>query len=721
MNQLGRRTTPETRPPVKPKIGELLAREGLLNQEQIARGLAAQRKEYQTVPFGNVCVALGFVSSADLARVLVKHRRHIPLGELLVHLGLISMEQLGSVLEQQRKEKPRKKVGTLLVEKGLIDEATLIKALYQQSRHASNGAGPKPGKFDALVATGRLSQRDLDTVMAEARRRDCPVETLLIEQRRLSKREVGTALSAFYQCAFMEYDEARLLMPECARGININYLKSNFWIPLQVTAERVDVLIDDPQAFDKIKDIKRLFPGKEINLTVGLREDILKYVNTISANQHQNKAHESVTTILGQLDDKDEEDEQNDSRGEVLINENDSAIVRLVNQIIFDAWQQRVSDIHIEPEGSQSNTGIRFRVDGRCFEYLRVPAAYRRALVSRLKIMAHLDIAERRKPQDGKIRFRLQERQIELRMATIPTAGVANEDVVLRLLAAEEPMPLEQLRMTPRNLKEFRELLKKPYGLILCAGPTGSGKTTTLHSALGALNSPERKIWTAEDPVEISQRGLRQVQVSPKIGFTFAAAMRAFLRADPDVIMVGEIRDRETAEVAIEASLTGHLVLSTLHTNSAVETVTRLLEMGMDPFNFADALLGVLAQRLARTLCAECKESFHPTKDEFDALEHGYGEAAFAQLGISYDDSFRLYRGKGCAACRQTGYKGRIGLHELLVVTEEVKKLIHARATVAEIVKVALPQGMTTLVQDGILKVLEGWTDYAQVRAAAMR
>ena len=235
------------------------------------------------------------------------------------------------------------------------------------------------------------------------------------------------------------------------------------------------------------------------------------------------------------------------------------------------------------------------------------------------------------------------------------------------------------------------------------------------------INTAERKIWTAEDPVEITQRGLRQVQVNAKIGFNFAAAMRSFLRADPDVIMVGEIRDRETPEIGIEASLTGHLVLSTLHTNSAVETITRLLEMGMDPFNFADALLGVLAQRLARTICGSCKEPYQPTKEELDGLAYGYGEAAFAQLEIPDKENLVLYRGKGCSECNQSGYRGRIGLHELLVVSDEIKRLIHARATVAELWQVAVAQGMTTLVQDGVQKVLAGWTDYGQVKAAATR
>jgi type II secretory ATPase GspE/PulE/Tfp pilus assembly ATPase PilB-like protein len=392
-----------------------------------------------------------------------------------------------------------------------------------------------------------------------------------------------------------------------------------------------------------------------------------------------------------------------------------------VNQILTDAYKQGVSDIHIEPEGPKEDTIIRFRVDGRCYDYLKVPGSYRRALVSRLKIMARLDIAERRKPQDGKIKVRVADRDVELRVATLPTAGVGNEDIVLRILTASKPMPLEQLHMTERNVREFRAALEKSCGLILCVGPTGSGKTTTLHAALAAINSREQKIWTAEDPVEITQRGLRQVQVNPKIGFTFAAALRAFLRADPDVIMVGEIRDRETAEVGLEAALTGHLVLSTLHTNSTVETVTRLLEMGMDPFTFADALLGVLAQRLARTLCPYCKESYHPSQDEYDALAYGYDQEAFARLKIPYDSHFVLQRGRGCDACHQSGYKGRIALHEFLAVTPELRRLIHTRASAESLLQVAMAQGMTTLIQDGILKVLAGWTDYHQIKAVAMR
>jgi type II secretory ATPase GspE/PulE/Tfp pilus assembly ATPase PilB-like protein len=335
--------------------------------------------------------------------------------------------------------------------------------------------------------------------------------------------------------------------------------------------------------------------------------------------------------------------------------------------------------------------------------------------------MATLDIAERRKPQDGKIKFKLPDnREIELRVATIPTAG-GSEDVVMRILASNEPIPIDKLGMTDRNLRELKVIAEKPYGLILCVGPTGSGKTTSLHSILGHINKPDRKIWTAEDPVEITQYGLRQVQVMPKIGFTFANAMRSFLRADPDIIMVGEMRDQETAETGIEASLTGHLVFSTLHTNSAVETVIRLLDMGLDPFNFSDALLGVMAQRLVKRICDGCKQPYHPERAEYEALAQSYGKEEFEALGHRYDDRFVLYKGKGCSQCNNSGYRGRAGIHELLVATEEVKRMIQTKARVTDIFAQARREGMTTLVQDGILKSLTGLTDYRQVKAVAIK
>jgi type II secretory ATPase GspE/PulE/Tfp pilus assembly ATPase PilB-like protein len=580
--------------------------------------------------------------------------------------------------------------------------------------------GPRePTKFDLIVSSGLITQNELEATAQEAREKKIEIESILMGKHKIAKKEIGKSLSAYYQCPFVDFKDVVVIPPELIKNISLNYLKSNYWVPLRRDADTVDILIDNPHSLQMIQDIKRFFQVKDIKIFVGLREDIRRVIILLTSDVDPYFGKSSISDIL--LDLVTEHQGKNEEDTEPLIDENDSAIVRLANQIIIDAYEAEASDIHIEPYSDRSETRIRFRVDGSCYEYQKIPAAYRRALASRFKIMARLDIAERRRPQDGKIRFRMPHGDIELRLATVPTSGGADEDVVMRILTASEPMPLDKLKMSERNLTQFKEILEKPYGIILCVGPTGSGKTTTLHSALGYLNKPETKIWTAEDPVEITQYGLRQVQVHPKIGLDFAAAMRSFLRADPDIIMVGEMRDKETCEIGIEASLTGHLVLTTLHTNTAVETVVRLLEMGMDPFNFSDALLGVLGQRLARTICKDCKEKYHPTKEEYDAMAAGYGENAFANLGIPYSDFFFLYRGKGCDTCKHTGYKGRIAIHELLVATDEIKRLIQTRATVTEMLKVAREQGMTTLVQDGIIKSIQGWTDYKQVKAVAMK
>jgi type II secretory ATPase GspE/PulE/Tfp pilus assembly ATPase PilB-like protein len=334
--------------------------------------------------------------------------------------------------------------------------------------------------------------------------------------------------------------------------------------------------------------------------------------------------------------------------------------------------------------------------------------------------MSNLDITVKRMPQDGKIKFKDRNTDIELRVATVPTQGNV-EDVVMRILAKGTALPLEEMGLTDSNYREFVKLTDKPYGLVLVVGPTGSGKTTTLHAALGHINKPDRKIWTAEDPVEITQRGIRQVQINPRIGFDFATAMRAFLRADPDVIMVGEMRDFETAKMGVEASLTGHLVLSTLHTNSAVETIVRLLDIGIDPVNFADSLLGVLAQRLTKTLCKQCKKSYNPPPEVYEDIANHYGREMFEKLKIGYSKRFILYEPNGCEACNGTGYKGRIAIHELLVKSKNVRKAIQKRESVEDIQKVAMEEGMKTLMQDGILKVLQGNTDMNQILRVCMQ
>ncbi|MCA1957826.1 MAG: GspE/PulE family protein [Nitrospira sp.] len=613
-----------------------------------------------------------------------------------------------------------KKTGSRFTRKDEESVAEIAKALGTAFYNLKNTAKKNPTRFDLLLNGNRLTQTDLDNAIAESRKGVNDLETILLEKYKIPKSELGKSLAQFYKCPYIEYSERTIIDVELLKNLNLDYLKKNHWIPLRRDRTSIEILTDDPGDLDRVQDIKRTFPGLNIRFAVGLRRDIAQFLAAGQGDGGGRKLDESVSDILGELVTEAQAEAMEEATAGGL-DENDSAIVRLANQIIADAYRQNASDIHIEPYGEKRETVVRFRVDGECFEYMKIPQSYRRAIVSRIKIMASLDIAERRKPQDGKIKFKLSDtKEIELRVATIPTAGY-NEDVVLRILAASEPLPLDQMGFSERNLKALKEISEKPYGIILCVGPTGSGKTTTLHSVLGHINTPDIKIWTAEDPVEITQYGLRQVQVQPKIGFTFAAAMRAFLRADPDVIMVGEMRDKETADMGIEASLTGHLVLSTLHTNSAVETVTRLLDMGCDPFSFADAMLGVLAQRLARRLCKDCKEQYVCTPEEYAELRSGYGAEQWDRLGVKEDNTFRLYRAKGCETCNRSGFRGRIALHELLLGTDEIKRMIQRRATTEEMLKTALAQGMTTLLQDGIQKVLQGQTTYKEVKAVAIK
>src|SRR3989442_2141448 len=565
-----------------------------------------------------------------------------------------------------------------------------------------------------------MSQDDVNTPIAAARQKNTDVETILMDQYKIPKGELGTSLSQFYRVPFIEFSERTIPPPDLMKDLKLEFLKRNLWLPLKRDNDgSTIVLIDNPQDIQRVDSIHQVMRGQKSQLAVGLKQDIQQFLG-VAGGEGSGAARASMSDILSDLGAEATTERETDAGGSE-VDENDSAVIRLANQVIVDAFKARASDIHIEPYGPAKDTMIRLRIDGACNESQRVPGAFRRALVARIKIMAMLDIAERRKPQDGKIKFRMPDgRDIELRVATLPTQG-GNEDVVMRILSASEPIPIDKLGMLDRNLKEIKSAAEKPYGLILCVGPTGSGKTTTLHSVLGYINKPERKIWTAEDPVEITQYGLRQVQVQPKIGFTFAQAMRAFLRADPDVIMVGEMRDEETAETGIEASLTGHLVFSTLHTNNAVETGIRLLDIGLDPFNFADALLAVLAHRLVRRVCVDCKEDYHPEKEEFEEIVHAYGEEDFRTLGYTYDEAFVLYRSKGCVSCAKSGYRGRAAIHELLLATDEMKRLIQTKARVAEMLALARLEGMTTLVQDGVLKSLQGLTDFRQVKAVAIK
>jgi type II secretory ATPase GspE/PulE/Tfp pilus assembly ATPase PilB-like protein len=569
--------------------------------------------------------------------------------------------------------------------------------------------------LDSLVLRGCITQAAVEAAMEGAKGGE-DLEAILLDHYDVPREAVGTALSEYYQCPYLPYDERTVLDAELFKTLNIDYLKRNLWLPIARRGTLIDILTTDPNDSEKNWDIRRAFSGVSIRYSVGLRRDIEQFLSVV--------ARPAKNTLLGEILSELVQDIpviQPLEAPASVVDENDSAIVRLANHMILEADRLGASDLHIEPYADRKDTIVRYRVDGSCFTHMKIPAAYRRAIVSRLKIMANLDIAERRKPQDGKISFKLStSRNMELRVATLPTAG-GDEDVVLRLLTAKEPMSLHAMEFSSATLEAMKGLSEKPHGLLLCVGPTGSGKTTTLHALLRHINTDERKIWTAEDPIEITQDGLRQVQVHHKIGLTFSTAMRAFLRADPDVIMIGEMRDKETADIAIEASLTGHLVLSTLHTNSAVETVVRLLDLGCDSFNFADSLLGILAQRLCKKICSECREAYCPSRQEWDELAQGYGGRVLAELDVADPRSVNLHRGRGCPACNRTGFKGRVAIHECLVVSEQLKKLIQSKAPASEILGVATREGMETLLQNGITKVLRGLTVYAQVRAVAMQ
>ena len=576
----------------------------------------------------------------------------------------------------------------------------------------------RPTKFDYLIANSIITERDLENAIATARKSKKAVEAVLISDLQVSKEDIGKSLAAYYKTRFVPFDEKMVIPGDVLKGLRPSFLKNNVFVPVSQNNNRVLIAMENPDYLPARDTIRRLIPGKEFEYCVALKEDIFKMIDLFFDVKRSSLLEDtgSIEDILGQLESTDDEASDEAER----LSEEDSAIVQLVNKMIIDAHNRNASDIHIEPRHGKNNAHIRFRIDGACQLYQTIPFTYKRAIVSRVKIMSDLDISERRLPQDGKIKFKkYAPLDVELRVATIPTAG-GNEDVVLRILAGGEPLPLEKMGMSERNFKVFVEMITKPYGIVLVVGPTGSGKTTTLHAALHYINKPETKIWTAEDPVEITQDGLRQVQVHPKIGFDFATAMRAFLRADPDVIMVGEMRDHETVATGIEASLTGHLVFSTLHTNSAPETITRLLDMGMDPFNFADALLGVLAQRLVRTLCSDCKEKYNPTQEEFDTLVRSYA-GDFDKLGVTYNSDLVLYRPKGCPRCGNTGYRGRTGIHEILVGSDALKSLIQGRAKMEEIREQAVEDGMTSLMQDGIRKVLLGMTDLIQVRKVCIK
>jgi len=634
---------------------------------------------------------------------------------------------------------------TMLVEEGVQELAqTMAVALRQHQRQQESTVKTK---YDYLVADGVLSAAEFELATRTARRKGIDVEEVLIDEFQVGIPALGKALSSFFGVPYDAYRGDRLKPTELLKNLRREYVESSHWIPIEETQEGLMILTTDPERIQASRVVNNIFPKNRLVYQVcSQREfkqtlDLFYGGNAFSDGSGGMAGDESsMDELLADMGGEEEEEGSGVSQEDVSAAA-ENELVKLVNKVIVDAYRMGASDIHVEPGPGKAKTQIRVRKDGSLMKYIEVPSTYRNALITRIKIMCDLDISEKRKPQDGKIKFKkFGPLDIELRVATIPSQGGV-EDVVMRILASGEPLPLEKMGFSARNNELIKETVSKPYGLFFVCGPTGSGKTTTLHSILKYINKPDTKIWTVEDPVEITQKGLRQVQINKKAGLDFPTIMRAFLRADPDVIMVGEMRDKETVSIGIEASLTGHLVFATLHTNSAPESINRLLDMGMDPFNFADALLGILAQRLGKRLCGDCKKPHIATADEIKsmltefsselastatwkkdpsaAMKNLYNE--WVKLFADPKGQFTLYSPVGCEKCSGTGYRGRVGLHELLIGTDTIKKAIQERARVSELLAIALDEGMRTLKQDGMEKVLQGITDMHQVRAVCIK
>lgn len=632
-------------------------------------------------------------------------------------------------------------------------------------------------RYYHLFKEKHITEEQFDQAKQLAEQNNKDLETILINDFGIKKQQIGDSVAEFFNCPFVEYNELEIgPPPKCLKNLKEDFWRQNNCIPIRQDGKSIKIAAVDPRNQTMMTNLRSMLENNVLEFVVAFPADVNRFIDHFHgkgesllgeeaedvfgeladerldfldqlASTHEATGNtseairilESITDsrtdfrnaeqrlkIISRIEEDDnalnelelvEDDEEDESEDESSAT---GVVVKICNRIIEEAYSRNVSDIHVESQAGKGGALIRFRVDGACSNFQTVPYNYKRALVSRIKSLAKLDTAEKRLPQDGKIKFRTRlGKNIELRVSTLPTVG-GNEDVVIHILADGDAMALKKMSLLEDNLENLKTLVSRPSGLVLVAGPAGSGKTTTLHAALGHINRPEIKIWTAEDPIEIVQNGLRQVQVRPPIGLDFSRVLRAFLRADPDVIMIGETRDKETAEMVIEAALTGHLVFSTLHTNSAPETVTRLLGMGVDPFNFADSLLGVLAQRLIKRLCPHCRQKYsRADAEEKELLRREYGEHPNKPLEIP--KGLTLYRPRGCTHCHKSGYKGRLAIHELLIADDNLRPKIEANAPVAELRLAAMEAGMLTLKQDGILKVMNGDTDLLQVRAATMK
>lgn len=550
----------------------------------------------------------------------------------------------------------KRRLGDLLVEVGMLTPEQLEKALREQKR-----SGERLGKV--LTRLGYVSEKDILEVLEF----QLGIPKVVVED---------------YQ-----------LEPEVVRLIPESLARRHMAIPVRRDGNRLLVAMVDPLNLTALDDL-RLATGLEIIPAIASEREIEAALSRFwqpSLESETLPGLEEMTAADASVAVRDSFDLDEAAQAGM----EGAPAVQLVNRLIAHAVRSRASDIHIEPQ--EGNVLVRFRVDGLLREVFRLPPSVLSSLTSRIKIMGGMDIAEKRLPQDGRFQVTLERRSIDLRVSTMPT--VYGEKVVLRILDKTNMLlNLDSLGFSPATREQYESLIRSSYGMILITGPTGSGKTTTLYATLNALSSPEKNIITIEDPVEYLLPGINQVRVNPKAGLDFASGLRAILRQDPDIIMVGEIRDRETADIAVRAATTGHLVFSTLHTNDAVGAVTRLLDMGIEPFLVNSSLIGVVAQRLVRLICPRCRELYEPKP----------GEVAYAFLGESAGKKF--YRGRGCQQCNYTGYQGRMAIQEILVMTEEIRTLVSARASATEVKKAAIDGGMVTLREDGLLKASQGLT-----------
>jgi general secretion pathway protein E len=554
-----------------------------------------------------------------------------------------------------------------------------------------------------LVRTTNLTEEQLSEARAEQASRGGRLADVLVESGRVSADEVLQALSTQLGLPVRPQIVASVVDQTLIEKVPIAFAKAHVVLPLQRDPDgAVRVAVSNPLDIGPLDDLRLLFGGAEVRLELANQRTILGAINEVydrgpgSTDALAEDAAEDLDHLVTDLSHEPQD---------LLEASDDAPIIKLVNSMLQHAVKERASDVHLEP--FEREIRVRFRIDDVLYEPIKpLPRALQASIVSRIKIMGGLNIAEKRLPQDGRIRLKIAGRDYDVRLSTVPISY--GERVVMRLLPrTQEMLNLERIGFNPQQLGVMEKLIARPNGIILVTGPTGSGKTTTLYGALSRINATDKNIITIEDPVEIQLRGIGQIEVNPKIGLTFAGGLRSVLRQDPNVILVGEIRDLETAEIAIQASLTGHLVFSTLHTNDAASAITRLVDMGVEPFLVASSLVAVLAQRLVRVLCKDCRVPYEATREEL------------AEIGVRPPDRpVKIHRAEGCAGCNYTGYRGRVGIFELMLVDDEIRALVAQNVDSKTIKRQATQKGMHTLRTDGARKVLQGVTSVAEVLRA---